>query len=68
MTRLVALLAGLVVAVSAGAARAFPAMWTVRDADSEFVLFGSIHLLPPDLTWRPPALEAALGHAEDFWL
>ena len=46
-----------------GAALALPAVWTVRDADSELVLFGSIHALPTDLAWRPPALDAALARA-----
>lgn len=52
----------------AGPARAEPPMWTVRDADSELVLFGSVHLLPPNLPWRTAALDAALGRAEDLWL
>lgn len=43
-------------------------MWVVRDADSELVLFGSVHLLPPDLAWRTVALDEALARAEDLWL
>jgi uncharacterized protein YbaP (TraB family) len=52
----------------AGPARADPPMWIVRDADSELVLFGSVHLLPPGLAWRTPALDAALKRADDLWL
>lgn len=52
----------------AGPARADPPMWVVRDDDSELVLFGSVHLLPPGLAWRTAALDAALGRAEDLWL
>lgn len=52
----------------AGPALAAPPMWTVRDADSELVLFGSVHLLPPDLEWRTPALDTALKSADDLWL
>ena len=48
-------------------ASAEPAMWTIRDADSTIVLFGSIHLLPEDLDWRPDALDAALAAADDIW-
>lgn len=48
-------------------ARAEPAMWTVRDADSTIVIFGSVHLLPEDLKWRPAALDAALVRADDVW-
>lgn len=51
----------------AGPARADPPMWIVRDADSELVLFGSVHLLPPGLAWRTPALDAALKGADDLW-
>jgi uncharacterized protein YbaP (TraB family) len=40
----------------------------VKDADSTIVLFGSVHVLPPGLDWRPAALNDALAHADDFWL
>ena len=46
---------------------AAPPIWVARDADSEIVLFGSIHVLPPQLEWRTAALEAALGKADDIW-
>ena len=65
------LFAGLVAAVLglafAGAAAARPPVWVVRDADSELVLFGSVHILPPGLDWRPPALQAAVRGADDVW-
>jgi len=51
----------------AGAAQAKPPVWVVRDADSELVLFGSIHVLPPGLDWTPPALAGALESADDLW-
>ena len=28
-----------------------PAIWTVKDHDSTLYLFGTVHLLPPDVTW-----------------
>jgi len=49
------------------AARAAPPVWIVRDADSELVLFGSVHILPTGLKWRPAALDAALARADDVW-
>lgn len=61
-------LAAIVALGAAGTARALPAVWTIRDADSEMVLFGSIHILPAQLNWRPPALDAALNAADDLWL
>ncbi|MES2035681.1 MAG: TraB/GumN family protein [Pseudomonadota bacterium] len=58
-------LAGLLVAATPAAAE--PAVWTVRDADSTIVLFGSIHVLPRGMDWRPDALDAALDRADDLW-
>ena len=48
-------------------ALALPPVWVVRDKDSQMVLFGSVHLLPPGLTWRPAALARALTSADDIW-
>ena len=53
--------------VTAGAAQARPPVWVVRDRDSELVLFGSVHVLPPGLDWRPPQLVKALAAADDVW-
>jgi uncharacterized protein YbaP (TraB family) len=60
-------LAALTVLMAAGAAQAMPPVWVVKDQDSEVVLFGSVHILPPNLEWRPPALAAALKDADDLW-
>ncbi|HEX6860340.1 MAG TPA: TraB/GumN family protein [Caulobacteraceae bacterium] len=61
---LLPLLAGLALAAPACAK---PPVWVVRDADSQIILFGSVHLLPPGLDWRPEALDAALKSADDLW-
>lgn len=61
-------LAGLFAAFALAApAAAEPPLWVVRDADSELLLFGSVHVLPPGLDWRPDALDAALARADDVW-
>lgn len=61
-------LAGLLAAlVLAPGARAQPPVWVVKDADSEMVLFGSVHVLPPGLEWRPTKLDAGLEAADDVW-
>lgn len=61
-------LAGLAAALAlATPALAEPPVWTVKDTDSELVLFGSVHVLPPGLAWKPAALEAALAGADDLW-
>lgn len=67
MKRARAVLLALAVLCAAGAARAKPPVWVVRDADSELVLFGSVHILPPGLDWEPPALAGALAGADDLW-
>lgn len=64
--RLFAALA-LLLALTSTPAAAEPPLWTVRDADSTIVLFGSVHVLPADLDWRPDALDAALAKADDLW-
>lgn len=56
-----------VAALWSSAAWAAPPMWTVRDKDSEVVIFGSVHLLPPSLMWKPAALDSALARADDVW-
>ena len=53
--------------LAAGPARAQPPVWVVSDADSELVVLGSIHVLPPGLDWRPPALTRAIAAADDLW-
>lgn len=48
-------------------AYAKPPIWIVRDADSELILFGSVHVLPPGLDWRPQGLGPAIDAADDVW-
>lgn len=71
MSTMRAMLAAVAAAVglllSPATVAAEPAVWTIRDADSTIVLFGSVHLLPDGLDWRPPALDAALEAADDLW-
>jgi uncharacterized protein YbaP (TraB family) len=66
MRGLVALASGLILAFAAPAL-AQPPVWVVRDDDSEMLLFGSVHLLPPGLDWRPRALDEAIVAADDIW-
>ncbi|MDB5458047.1 MAG: hypothetical protein JWP92_3632 [Caulobacter sp.] len=51
----------------AGSARAAPAMWLVRDADSEIYLFGSMHVLQPKVRWRTAAFDRAYARADKVW-
>ncbi len=47
--------------------KASPPMWRVADADSEFILLGTFHILPPALEWRTPALNAAIRNADSVY-
>ena len=64
--RLAAVAAFCVLALT-GTANAAPALWEVSDADSKVWLFGSMHVLPPTITWRTPALETVLNEAEQVY-
>jgi hypothetical protein len=57
-----------VLLLGCGPARAEPPMWVVEDADSTLLIFGSFHLLPRGVAWRPKALDRALQEADDLWL
>ncbi len=68
------LVRGLVAALSlaflgalAGPAFAAPAMWVVRDADSEVYLFGSMHMLKNGAKWRTRAFDAVYERADAVW-
>jgi uncharacterized protein YbaP (TraB family) len=50
-----------------GQAHGQPAVWIIHGPHREVVLFGSVHLLPGGLDWRPPALDRALARADDVW-
>lgn len=53
--------------VGGGAASAAPAMWEVRDKDSVVYLFGSMHVLRPDVRWRTAAFDRAYAAADRVW-
>jgi uncharacterized protein YbaP (TraB family) len=68
MRRLWTSLAGALATLAfTGAAIAAPPVWVVKDRNSEIVLFGSVHILPPGMDWTPPALDRALKAADDIW-
>lgn len=46
---------------------ATPPMWRVADADSEFILLGTFHILPPGLNWRTESIEQALTAADSVY-
>lgn len=44
-----------------------PPRWVVRDADSELVLFPTVHALPADLEWLSDSMLEQFGGAEEVW-
>lgn len=62
-----AIAAGLVWMMGAGAASAAPAMWEVRDKDSVVYLFGSMHVLRPNVRWRTRAFDHVYAAADRVW-
>ena len=50
-----------------GPAAATPPIWIVRSPKATLVLFGSVHLLPAGLDWRPAALDDAVAKASELW-
>lgn len=41
-----------------------PAIWKISDADTTVYLFGTVHVLPPTLSWHSPAVDKALDEAK----
>jgi uncharacterized protein YbaP (TraB family) len=54
--------------LAAAPARAEPALWVARDADSTVYLFGTIHVLRPETQWRTPKIDAAYRSARELWI
>ena len=44
-----------------------PPVWSVTDADSEVILYGTVHALPAGTQWQTDTLSAALGRAGEVW-
>jgi len=40
-----------------------PAIWVATDFDSTLYLYGTVHLLPPDLTWQRDDMRQAFNEA-----
>lgn len=57
------LLLGLVTSASAS-----PALWVVETPQAKVYLFGTVHVLRPELAWHSPTLDAALAESNDLWL
>lgn len=45
-----------------------PALWLVEDADTKVYLFGTIHVLKPDLKWQQENFKIALAASDVIYL
>ena len=43
-----------------------PAIWLLADHDTKIYLFGTIHVLPPDLRWRSPGIDRVIEEADEL--
>ncbi|CAN5580410.1 TraB/GumN family protein [soil metagenome] len=57
----------LIAWLAIGAAPAFadPALWVIKDHDSTIYLFGTVHVLKPQTTWRSARIAKAFAAADD---
>lgn len=44
-----------------------PAIWKTSDDDTTIYLFGTMHLLPPDVQWRTPQMNAAFDASKAIY-
>lgn len=45
-----------------------PAMWVVKDADTTIYLFGTVHVLKPDVVWFDDEVKAAFDRSDELML
>ena len=53
---------------SAFRAAAEPAIWVVNGPHATVYLFGTVHALDKDHTWRSPKIDAAIQQSQTLWL
>ena len=49
-------------------AASVPALWLARGPKAKVYLFGTIHIMKPDVAWTSPAIDQALTTSDDLWL
>jgi len=66
--RLVLAVGALLTAGLFGPAVAEPALWKVQGPQATVYLFGTIHILKPNVAWRAPKIDAAIKASDALWL
>lgn len=61
-------LTAIAICLAAFSARAEPAMWVIKDADSTIYLIGTMHLLKHDTEWNAEKVKKAVHESTDLWL
>lgn len=54
--------------LAAVAARAEPAMWVIKDADSTIYLIGTLHILKHDTEWNAEKVTKTVKESTELWL
>ena len=54
--------------VLAGAAKAEPAMWVIRDKDSTIYLIGTVHALRGETVWDSAKVRKTMTESNELWL
>ena len=62
-----ALALGALAIGAAHPAAAAPALWVVRSPTATVYLFGTVHNLPKNVTWRSPMVDRALASSQQIW-
>src|SRR6266404_4097003 len=58
----------LVLCLAVFSARAEPAMWVIKDADSTIYLIGTMHLLKHDTEWNAEKVKKTVRESTELWL
>ena len=62
------LVALIFIVFAAISAKAEPAMWVIKDADSTIYLIGTLHLLKHDTEWNAEKVKKTVHDATELWL
>jgi len=58
----------LALSLAVASAKAEPAMWVIKDADSTIYLIGTMHLLKHDTEWNSEKVKKTVHESTELWL